>query len=320
MKRLKILGILAIIAGASLAVTAPAVAQHRGGGGGHFSGGGGGRSAGGGMHFGGGGMRSAGGGMHFGGGGMRSGGGVRFGAGARPGTGGLHFNGGARAGTGGLHFNAPRVGAGGQYYGRSAGVPRAGFSRPGIADNRSGLHFVPRGGYSGHAGYRGYGRPGYYGHGWRGGYWGGRYWPRAGFRSGFSWFLPVLPLGFSTYWWGGLPYYYYGDAYYTWNPYYNGYIATEPPPVADGGGTASSSEDVAEDATPPGADIPEIFAYPKNGQSEEQAAKDKDECQQWAVSETGFDAAHIPASGKGSVEDLQRAKAACLDARGYSTR
>ena len=29
-----------------------------------------------------------------------------------------------------------------------------------------------------------------------------------------------------------LPYYYYDDGYYLWDPSYNGYVATDPPPVA----------------------------------------------------------------------------------------
>jgi len=48
-------------------------------------------------------------------------------------------------------------------------------------------------------------------------------------RWGFGWFLPVLPAFYATYWWGGVPYYYANDAYYTWNPGYNGYVATDPP-------------------------------------------------------------------------------------------
>ena len=49
---------------------------------------------------------------------------------------------------------------------------------------------------------------------------------------GFAWFLPVLPLAYATYWYGGVPYYYANDVYYTWDPSYSGYVATDPPPVA----------------------------------------------------------------------------------------
>jgi hypothetical protein len=87
----------------------------------------------------------------------------------------------------------------------------------------------------GHGGYpaasqrrvsRGYGHPGYYGHGystgayWHGGYWNGGFWPRCYYGVGFSWFLPVLPVAYATYWYGGVPYYYANDVYYTYNPSY----------------------------------------------------------------------------------------------------
>src|SRR6202041_3061088 len=90
------------------------------------------------------------------------------------------------------------------------------------------------------------GRGAYYGHGystgayWRGGYWHGGFWPRAYYGLGFSWFLPVLPLAYATYWYGGIPYYYANDVYYTYNPAYEGYVATDPPPIADSSGADSS--------------------------------------------------------------------------------
>jgi hypothetical protein len=174
------------------------------------------------------------------------------------------------------------------------------------------------------SGYRGgsyawhgaYGRPGgYYGHGystgayWRGGYWHGGYWPRAYYGLGFSWFLPVLPLAYSTYWYGGFPYYYANDVYYTYDPSYDGYVATDPPPIADSSPSADGS------AAPPngGGPLPgQIFMYPKNGQSTEQQATDKAECQQWASQQAG-QAAQNPG-------DYQRAMSACAEGRGYSVQ
>ena len=97
--------------------------------------------------------------------------------------------------------------------------------------------------YYGHGGGGGY----YYGHGystgayWRGGYWHGGFWPRAYYGLGFSWFLPILPLAYATYWYGGIPYYYANDVYYTYNPSYDGYVATDPPPVADSGAGAEGA-------------------------------------------------------------------------------
>ena len=74
---------------------------------------------------------------------------------------------------------------------------------------------------------------GWRGSAWRGGYWRGGFWPGAFYGPGFAWFLPILPLAYATYWYGGIPYYYANDVYYTWNPTYDGYVATDPPPVAD---------------------------------------------------------------------------------------
>ena len=106
------------------------------------------------------------------------------------------------------------------------------------------IRLAVRGAAVRHGGY-GYGH-GYYGHGystgayWRGGYWHGGFWPRAYYGVGFAWYLPVLPLAYATYWYGGIPYYYANDVYYTYNPSYEGYVATEPPPAADGGGAGGA--------------------------------------------------------------------------------
>jgi hypothetical protein len=69
-------------------------------------------------------------------------------------------------------------------------------------------------------------------------------------------------------------------------------------------------------AAPPGAPAaaypegqqPQIFMYPKNGQSEQQQALDRRECEQWASGQAGG------ASGP----NYRRAMLACLDGRGYS--
>lgn len=149
--------------------------------------------------------------------------------------------------------------------------------------------------------------------GWGGGYWHGRYWPRAYYRPGFSWFLPVLPIGYATFWWGGLPYYYWDDAYYTWSPAYSGYVAVEPPPDADAAPDDSANTDNAGGS-------PELYVYPRNGQSEQQTATDRFECHRWAVDQSHFDPSQSSSSGGSSSADYQRAITACLDARGYSAR
>jgi hypothetical protein len=246
-----------------------------------------------------------------GGGGHMSGGGGHAMGGSHGGSvghaaGGAHFVGGAHYGGGGVHY--------------ASGVGAHGYA----------------GGYhgTGYAGHGAYGYPGhYYGHGystgayWRGGYWHGGYWPRAYYGAGFAWFLPILPLAYATYWYGGVPYYYANDVYYTWNPSYSGYTATDPPPVAqtgasddgsggyDAGAAVAPSDSGAPNpgpsAPPPGA-TSQMFMYPKNGQSAEQQATDKAECQQWAASQAGQVAQNAP--------DYQRAMAACVEGRGYTAR
>lgn len=126
-------------------------------------------------------------------------------------------------------------------------------------------------------------------------------------------FVPILPLYYSTVWWGGVPYYYANDTYYTWMGDQQEYEVVEPPAGIESGGTTQA----------PGSDT--IFVYPKNGQSSEQQARDRYECHRSAVDQTGFDPTaagggvpHESAANKRS--DYLRAQAACLDARGYSVK
>jgi len=273
--------------GLILAGAGPALAQHGGGGGGGHGGGGGG-----------GGHSFSGGGHAAGGGGHSYGGGAHF-------AGGAHYGGGY---------------AGGHY----AGGYRGGYAGGGYAGHGG------YGGYAGHGystgGWRGggWGGGGWRGAGWRGGYWHGGFWPRAYYGYGFSWFLPILPLAYATYWYGGIPYYYADDVYYTWNPTYDGYVATDPPPVGDssgsadvsGSGPAPSSDAGAPNPAPgpgPGGPVAgQIFMYPKNGQSAEQQASDKAECQRWASEQAG----QVAQNGS----DYNRAMVACVEGRGYSAR
>src|SRR5579862_2843501 len=192
------------------------------------------------------------------------------------GGGGGHFSGGGHAG--GAHFAAPHaVGhVGGAYH--YGGAYSAGFHGGYVHGGYAAGHAYVRPA----AGYRFYGGHPY----WGGGWWHGGYWPRAYYGWGFPWFLPVLPALYATYWWGGVPYYYANDVYYTWSPDYSGYVATDPPPVSDSsspGSAVSSDAPPPEAASQPLSGAPaQIFMYPKNGQSTEQQAQDRAECQQWA--------------------------------------
>jgi hypothetical protein len=126
-------------------------------------------------------------------------------------------------------------------------------------------------------------------------------------------FVPMLPPYYSTVWWGGVPYYYADDTYYSWNAGANEYEVVSPPEGIESGGSTGA----------PSADS--IFIYPKNGQSPERQDRDKYECHRSAMQATGYD----PTVAEGGVPgdlvqnkraDYMRADAACLDARGYSVK
>jgi len=174
--------------------------------------------------------------------------------------------------------------------------------------------------YAGGYGGRGYGGRGYYGGGygryyggwgWRGGwggYWGPWGWGWGGLGLGL--YFATLPYYYTTYWWGGVPYYYADNTYYRWNSGVGEYETVSPPAEVQGQANAQGPSTTSG-----------LIAYPKNGQSDEQAGKDKFECHQWAVSQTGFDPTQ---AGGGAApakrSDYFRAQAACLEGRGYSVK
>lgn len=183
-----------------------------------------------------------------------------------------------------------------------------------------GAHVIGHSGYAAPAarGYGGYwGRPGYGGYGWRGygygGYGWGYGWRGYGWGCCWGWgwpaaYLGVLPWYYSTYWWGGVPYYYADNAYYTWNGSDSVYEQVQPP-------FAVASQQ-SPGGPPPSTDV---FAYPKNGQSQAQQEADKSECRTWAASQTGFNPA-TPNVPPAKQQDYLRAQVACLEGRGYSAR
>jgi hypothetical protein len=170
------------------------------------------------------------------------------------------------------------------------------------------------GGYGGgwHGGYGGW-HGGYYGwhggYGWRGGFWGPWGWGLGGLGLGL--YFATLPYYYSTYWWGGVPYYYADNTYYRWNGDVGQYETVAPPAGLQNQGGAAQSAATTSD----------LIAYPKNGQTEEQAGKDKFECYRWAVGQTGFDPTQ-PGGGAAPCNrsNYLRAQAACLEGRGYSVK
>jgi hypothetical protein len=69
----------------------------------------------------------------------------------------------------------------------------------------------------------------------------------------------------------------------------------------------------AQSPSAPPPDSGNLFAYPKNGQSQQQQTEDQQACQRWAAAHANGGAA----TGDSSI-DYRRALAACLTGRGYS--
>lgn len=123
--------------------------------------------------------------------------------------------------------------------------------------------------------------------------------------------VPILPPFYTTIWFGGVPYYYANNVYYVWRSDLSGYEVTEPP--------------LAESEPPPPLVAEELFAYPKEGQSEEKQAEDRYACHRWGVEQTSYDPTQppqgLPVSELSRLRaDYQRAMKACLEGRGYSVR
>ena len=176
-----------------------------------------------------------------------------------------------------------------------------------IAQHGGGYH----GGYGGwHGGYGGWhgGHGGWHGGygGWRGG-WGCCGWGWGWGGLGLGLYFATLPLYYQTYWWDGVPYYYADNTYYMYDPTVKQYETVAPPAglQAQQGQTSGSSE---------------LMAYPKNGQNADQQARDKFECHQWAVTQSGYDPTTGSAAPPEHRSDYMRAQAACLEGRGYSVQ
>jgi hypothetical protein len=114
--------------------------------------------------------------------------------------------------------------------------------------------------------------------------------------------------------------------YYTYNAAQSGYVVTDPPPVdtgdtdsAGGNGGYANAEPGQVQSNDNSVGGANVYAYPKNGQSDEQQSTDRYECHKWAVAQSGFDPTHT-SGGSGNTGDYRRAMAACLDGRGYSAK
>ena len=221
---------------------------------------------------------------------------------------------------GGFHgggFHGGGFHAGGFHGSHFGGFHGGGFEGGGFHGSRFG-GFHGGLGYHGVYGYRGF-RP--YGPG-LGPWWG----------LGLGLYLPVLPWYYTTFWWDDVPYYYVENDYYVWDPDADEYQQIQPP------------SQVAQEAQQgqPSQEPPQLYAYPKKGQTAQQQATDKRECSSWASAQTGLSppadatatAQSAPGNGKASNgataananttataqqwQNYLRAEGACLEARGYT--
>jgi len=181
---------------------------------------------------------------------------------------------------------------------------------------------------------------GWYGHDYGGG---GNFWFGAALGAALAY-----PFYYSHVWADPAPYYGYGAGYYGPGPT----VYAQSPPVypqsqpsymvaaAQPGNAAdqSPSNGVIElgpaNALPPGnsnnsnalpapgeAPAAQTYAYPSRGQSPQQQASDRYECNKWAINESGYDpdlrSHRNPETGPVAYG---RAFSACLEGRGYAVR
>lgn len=138
---------------------------------------------------------------------------------------------------------------------------------------------------------------------------------------GPGWFLPGLIVGGAIGWSLAPHYYYYPPPYYYYPPPVYSYPAP-PPPNPPPAYLTPSPGDVSQTPSVGGR----VFIYPRQGQSQEKQAKDRDECQTWAINQSGYDPTKSPPAGMSQDQlaqksgDFYRALGACLDGRGYTMR
>jgi hypothetical protein len=208
------------------------------------------------------------------------------------------------------------VSAGGGRGGHGGGSGSASHSAGGGGHGARGVPGIGDSGRGAHHSYVWHGARGWQSSGrwhvsvvWHGGYY-GRSW-----CWGLGIYLPLLPWYYATFWSDGMPYYSVDNLYYVWDDDAGAYQAIAPP--ADLSPTAPQDA-VASDSEP--AVSPELYAYPRAGQSEAQQQQDKAECRHWAESQTGFDPSGTIPTPWTTLQAYLRADAACLQARYYSVR
>jgi hypothetical protein len=120
----------------------------------------------------------------------------------------------------------------------------------------------------------------------------------------------TLPRGYVTFGIGTRRFFFVDSTYYLWSPPTRDYVVVQEPEGAKEAMAAKSE-------TP--AQTGELFAYPNQGQSEEQTKRDRYECHLWAADQSGYDPTY-PNQPADLSDDYLRAMTACLVGRGYIVR
>lgn len=118
----------------------------------------------------------------------------------------------------------------------------------------------------------------------------------------------TLPPGYIAFGIGLRHFFFVNSTYYLWEPRTRDYVVVEEP---DGAAKAMAEAKSTESG--------EIYAYPNQGQSEEQARRDRYECHLWAADQSGYDPTYSDQPSDLS-DDYRRAMTACLVGRGYTVR
>lgn len=140
-------------------------------------------------------------------------------------------------------------------------------------------------------------------------YHGGSYYQRHGhdyalIRPPLGLGISILPPAYRTHHHGGHTWYSSMGIFYRWDDWHRQYRVVDTPAVL----AAQASSVNAQ------------YAYPRQGQGPEQAARDRYECYLWATQQTGVEPAQVSNADPGNLVDYQRANGACLEARGYSVK
>lgn len=116
-----------------------------------------------------------------------------------------------------------------------------------------------------------------------------------------------LPAGFIAFSLGLLTYYYVNDTYYAWNEPRNTYVVIDKP--------VGATEAIVSET------MGRLMVYPNSQQNEELQAKDRYECHQWAVNQTGHDPSLVTDNLTDTDrQDYRRAISACLEGRDYTVK